>query len=160
MTSFTKLNLTGGRVLVKGTDSQGTTGETVLWANEWNQVNAHLKVDVAQADFDEAVSAFFAPLTEAAEALQAQYEKDNAPDPLSYVTLNEGVEGIAGHAPEVVTLSRDSMVLRALEEGHEDRLVWVGNTLEILEVLPGTEKVNAGGATGDPHANEDDSFSE
>lgn len=153
--TFTKLNLSGQRVLIKGTDSQGTTGQTIVSSEEWTEVLRHTGTSQAQKDFDASVEKFFAPITDAAEALTLQFN-DRVRDPLSFVSLQEGVAPTAGQEEAVIRLSHDSMVLRALDEGHDDRLIWVGDTLEILEVLPGTESVTAtgNGDGGDPHNDE------
>ena len=137
MGSFTKINLTGERVLVRGQDSTGRDGETVLDGSEWAEVNRRLSLKTATVQFDEAVEQFFAPLMEAVEKLEAAGIKQDT-DPMSYVVLEEGNEGEASTERVVHHLSKDSIVLRLLENGGDDRLVWVGDTLEILEVLPGT----------------------
>lgn len=136
MAQFTLQNLTNDRVLVKGTDASGTTGTTVLFATEWRSIKAHKDYQSATADFEAKVEEFFAPLTEAAEKLNAAH----APkvDPITYVVLEEGVEATAGAERTVLKLGRDSVVLRLIEAGDFDRLVWVDDSLEVLEVLDDT----------------------
>ena len=138
MTSFDMLNLSGERVLVKGTDQFGTTGQTVLDATEWNNVKAQLNHRDAHAEFDEAVEEFFAPLLAAADKLNAPATTDTD----SYVVLVEGTEAQAGNDEVRIKLSKDSIVLRLLERGDTDRLIWVNDTIEVLEVLDfGTSEV-------------------
>lgn len=152
MSTFTTLNLSGQRVLIKGTDSQGTQGQTVVSSEEWTEVKRHTQHSEAHEDFDRVVAEFFAPLTEAAEKLELAFNQQTR-DPISYVIINEGVEPTPGQEEVVIKLSPDSVVLRLLESGDTDRLVWVGDKLEVLEVLPGSPAVTPSNE-GDPHASE------
>jgi hypothetical protein len=136
--TFQTRNLTGERVSVKGTDVDGVHGETVLDASQWLELKARNDVKTAQADFDAAVEAFYAPLLEAAE--QANKALERPTDSLAHVVLDEGQEAVAGRAPQIVNLTKDSMVLRLFEDGNTDRLIWIDGELEILEVLPGTHQ--------------------
>lgn len=130
MANFTSVKLTDERVLVRGTDVMGHEGETVLNSAQWNEVIAHTEHSLAVEDFDRAVEEFFAPLTAAAEKVSKQMTKPT--DPLSYVVLHEGTEGVEGTDDVLVKLNKDSMILRLLESNDFDRLVWVGKELEIL----------------------------
>lgn len=131
--TFTTANLTGERVLVKGTDVFGTEGSTVLDGSEWAQVKRHSAFHSAQETFDSAVESFFEPLLEAANKLEDALALP-APDPITYVVLNEGVEGTDGQEREVIKLGPDSVVLRLIEAGDTDRLVWVMDRLEVMTV--------------------------
>jgi hypothetical protein len=131
MSNFTTTPLVGERVLVAGTDFLGVEGKTVLDSSQWTSVNQHKQFDQATTEFDEAVAAFFAPITEAAEKAQQTLVKDE--DPSSFVVLSEEVEGVAAKPAHRVTLTKDSVILRLLEENpNTDRLAWVGEDLEIL----------------------------
>lgn len=130
--TFTTSKLVGSRVLVKGTDGSGTEGQVVLDSTQWDEVNSTDMFKQAEADFDRAVEAFFAPLTEATEAIGKALHKPR--DPLSYVVLQEGSDGVAPVNEVLVQLSHDSKILRLISDGKSDRLVWVGDSLEILEV--------------------------
>lgn len=130
--TFTTQKLVGSRVLVKGADSSGTEGQTILDSTQWDEINSHTAFDKATEAFEAAVESFFAPLTEATEAINKALNKPN--DPLSYVVLHEAVEGTAPQAEQLIKLSHDSIVLRLIEQGDHDRLVWVGDELEVLEV--------------------------
>lgn len=130
---FTTANLTGERVLVKGTDRFGTEGTTVLDGSVWAQVKRHQAFHSAEETFDSAVEDFFAPLLEAAGQLEDALAVP-APDPITYVVLNEGVEGTDGREREVIKLDPDSVVLRLIEAGDTDRLVWVMDRLEVMTV--------------------------
>lgn len=132
--AFTTLNLTNERVLVKGTDSMGTENQTVLDSSEWTEVKNHSHFADATDAFNSEVEEFFKPLMVAAEKLE-ELGKAKPADPISYVTIHEGTEANAGSDEVTIRLSHDSIVLRLLESGDTDRLVWVGDSLEVLEVL-------------------------
>jgi len=129
--TFTTINLTGNRVLVRGTDITGATGECTLDGNQWVELNGRSDLDKAQAAFDAAVEEFFAPLTKAAEAAKRSIEVPE--DSNAYVVLDEGSEGEARRPKQVVKLTRDSQVLRLIESGNTDRLIWVNDQLEVTE---------------------------
>lgn len=132
MSNFTTRKLTNDRVLVKGTDTFGSVGETVLNSTQWSSVLAHIAAHSAEADFDAAVEEFFAPLMEA----QAKFESAQAgpvADPTTYVVLHEAEEGRTARNEDVIHLGHDSVVLRILESGNHDRLVWVDGGLEVLD---------------------------
>lgn len=77
---------------------------------------------------------------EAADKLESALSTPK-PDPDTYVVLSEGTEGQSAKAPEVVHLDADSVVLRLIERGDTDRLVWVMGRLEVMQVkeLPATD---------------------
>jgi hypothetical protein len=120
--------------MVVGTDTFGTTGKCVLDSTEWDEVKSGAEYDQAIEAFDAAVADFFAPILEAAEATTAVIEKPQ--DPSSYVVLSEAVEGVEGKPAQLIHLNTDSIVLRLIESGDEDRLVWVDGRLEVLELAP------------------------
>lgn len=134
MTEFTTIPLTGERVLVKGTDQFGTTDETVLSSEEWSEVKRHMLLDEAAENFDAKVEEFFAPLLAAADQLENTSAVPK-PDPISYVVIHEGTEAVEGRDEVAIKLNPDSVVLRLLEQGDFERLVWVNGGLEVLEVL-------------------------
>jgi hypothetical protein len=154
---FTTKNLTNERVLVQGADVDGVKGQVVLDASQWLELKARADVKTAGAEFDTAVEEFYAPLLEAAERVGKALERPT--DSLAHVVLDEGEEPRMGRAPQIVHLTKDSMILRLIEDGNTDRLVWVGDDLEILDVLPGTGHNGPVGG-GNPHAAEDGSFDE
>ena len=131
-TQLTTTELSGDRVLVEGVDHRGNEGQQVLDATQWNSIKTHDEVHEAQEAFDAAVEEFFAPLTEAADAFEAAREERNAPDPASYVVIHEAVEGVEARPEFVVPLTQDSIILRLIEEGQADRLIWVNDVLEVL----------------------------
>ena len=129
--TFTTTRLVGARVMVKGTDVFGTEGQTVVDSTQWDEVNANTEFDQATEAFEAAVQEFFAPITEAAEKLNSSMKRPD--DPASYVVLKEAVEGVQAEPAQLVRLSKDSVVLRLIEQGDTDRLVWVNDELEVTE---------------------------
>jgi hypothetical protein len=128
---FNTTKLAGNRTLVSGTDQFGITNKAVIDSTEWEAIKAESDHKNAHQEFDAAVEAFYAPLTEAMEAIE-ELHKAPAIDPLFQVVLNEGTEGTAGEAKVVRHLSKDSAILRLLEQdANTTRLVWVGDDLEI-----------------------------
>ncbi len=131
----TTLLVNGGGTLVQGTDVNGVYGQTVVDSSQWEEIKADQNFSAAAADFDKAVDKFFAPILKAAEKLEAKIEVNTTPDPISYIVLKEPVEGVAPEAGDLRRLTRDSMVLRLIESGNTDRLVWVDGNLEVTAVL-------------------------
>ncbi len=127
--SFTATALMGDRYLIRGTDSTGKDAGTVIDGRQWNQVKAWDKSKTAQATFDAAVEEFFAPLLEAAEAM----EQEHVGDSIGTLVLEEGTTGTAGVPAKIVVLTKDSIILRLIENNETDRLVWVGDDLEVLD---------------------------
>lgn len=131
MANFTITELANSRFVVSGTDNFGTSGQTVLDGKQWLDVKARKEFIHAEKDFDQAVVAFFEPLTEAWDALLEKQHGQEA-DPMSYVVLVEGEEGTPPREEQLVKLRHDSVVLRLIEEGHTDRLMWVDSNIEVL----------------------------
>lgn len=128
--TFTKTALTNDRYLVRGTDQFGTENSIVLDGTEFNRFDAKDAHKAAHAEFDDAITSFYAPLLAAEEKLASSH-KDSL-DPLTYVVEQEEVKAVAG-VPEIKTiLDADTVVLRAVTIGLFDRLVWVGDSLEVL----------------------------
>jgi hypothetical protein len=114
--------LINGGYLVTGQDSAGAEGKTILRSERWDMV-VHLRAHAhAEAEFDEAVEAFFAPLTDAADKAKALIAGPTSD--YGSVTIGENVEG--SHAREV-ELDEDGILLRILSEGNQNLLLWVGD---------------------------------
>lgn len=145
MTTFNTTNLVDGRVLVTGEDQFGTSGKAVLDGSQWAEINRRDEYSQATDAFDRAVEEFFAPLTDAADKLEGALRRPT--DSLGYVVLEEAVEGTPAKAEKLIKLTKDSMVLRVLESGDNDRLVWVDEHLEILETISTPAAVSASGST-------------
>lgn len=140
MSNFTITRLMGERAQVSGTDVAGNSGRTVVSTAQWDELNANTAFDKAKEAFDEAVENFFKPLTDAAEKLETAMSRPE--DSIGYVVLHEGVSGTQAQDEVIVKLTRDSIVLRLIEEGDTDRLLWVGDDLEITAAAaPATDVV-------------------
>ena len=129
MSNFTVTALANEHFLVEGTDVRGNSGECVVYGGDWLEIKRALGTDTAKEQLDAAIEEFFKPLVEAADAFAAA--KAPVVDALSVVVLNEGTAGELAREREVVHLSRDSQILRAIEEGATDRLLWVDGELVI-----------------------------
>jgi len=118
---FTVTPLLGGGTLVEGSDVTGATGRTILLSDKWEAVKSVRNHIAASEAFDQVVTEFFKPITEAAE-LAETIAHPTATD-WSTVTLVEGTEGTPA---EVVSLDMDGVILRLLEETDGSQLRWVG----------------------------------
>ena len=131
--TFAIINLAGDRALVKGRDAAGTYNQQILDASEWKEFTARNKHNDAHEAFDAAVEAFFAPLNEAVDALKETAKPKL--DPLFFVTVQEGSAAVAETSEVIVHLHQHSAILRLIEQDPDtDRLLWVNDTLEILEL--------------------------
>lgn len=151
---FSTNTLVGDRVLVTGTDVFGESGKTIVDASQWNELALRKDVSKATADFDAAVEAFYAPLTEAADKAEVAMKGNRPDDASAYVVITEATEGVPANAGQTVRLTRDSVILRLIEEQNTDRLVWVDGTIEVLEVLPNTSASPVQVGSSDPHNDE------
>jgi hypothetical protein len=122
--SFEIQYMLGNKAKVSGTDSAGITGATVVDTTEWEQLKQQLDTDTAIAAADEKIKQFLAPLVEAVDEIKAA-KAGPTPDSLEYVVTKPGVDAVAGQEEELTQLSLDSIILRAIEEGQEARLMWV-----------------------------------
>ena len=132
--TFEKRNLANHRALVTGLDEAGVQHQTVLNTEEWDQLNKRTGFTAAIEEYDAKVAEFFKPLTEAADRLENAHKIQT--DPAFYVVEQEAVTPTEGQPELLHFLSHDSVVIRLIEEGREDRLVWVGDDIEILEDAP------------------------
>lgn len=130
--SFTIQHMLGSTALVSGTDHLGNEGKTIVNTTQWDELKSRKNFSSAVEDFDAAVEEFFAPLVQAAEKAEQAIARPEK-DPTEYIVLTEAVEGSASKPADIVPLSQDSIILRLIEEGGTDRLVWVDErTLGIL----------------------------
>ena len=131
MTDFTTIKLANHRVLVKGTDSFGVIGQTVLDSTQWEGIQETLNHNTAEDQFNKAVEEFYAPLIEKIDAIQAAEQRSIVDD--AYVfSVGETVDAVDAVTPTTYRLTQDSAILRLLEAGEYDRLIWVGDKLEII----------------------------
>jgi len=127
---FTTTDLTGDRVLVTGVDIRGVTGEVVVDATQWRQIKRHQTKKEAAREVETAIETLLAPIQAAIDSAKSKLELPKI-DPLLYYVEQEGSEGVRPTPERTIKLTHDSVILRAIEEGHENRLVWVNNTLEL-----------------------------
>ena len=130
MSNFNVTRLSGQRALVQ--DISGTH-QAILDTAQWDEIKHRLAHDDAEKDFGAAVEEFFKPLVEACdlaeEKLAATLPKT---DPAFTVEIAPAVDSVEGTPAVTFVLNHDSAVLRILESGDHSRLIWVGNTIEIL----------------------------
>lgn len=130
--TFTTTNLVGHRVLVEGTDRFGRTGQTVVDSTQWDDINTNVQFERATKEFEAEVEKFFAPIAAAQDKL-AETMKSKL-DGIETMVLKEAVEGVRPEDAIVIHLTKDSQILRILEQGDGDaRLRWVNDELEITE---------------------------
>jgi hypothetical protein len=130
--TFTTTRLADHRVLVKGNDVQGTVGECVIDALQWDELAQRAQFKRATDKYNATTKAFYATITEAADELEAARASDD-PDPVSYIEFEAEQVGAVHKPAQRVTLTHQSQVLRLLSSGQSDRLVWVDGYLEIID---------------------------
>lgn len=117
-----------GRFRVRGTDSEGTQGETILVSPRWATVLAHRAHKIDTQEFNDLVSTTFAPFTELAERRAARKAALTGRD-WSTVVIDEGVEGKESKELE---LDEHGILLRILNETDGSSLVWTNGQLEAI----------------------------
>lgn len=150
--SFNITQLAGNKVLVDGTDFRGTPGETILDGTGFAQLQEQERLRGAHEEFDASVDEFFAPLLEAAQKLEAKHEV--VLDPLTNIVLDEGSEGEVRRSATIVELDTDTAILRAIDSGNTDRLVWVKEQLVLTAYVPAKVE-DDGPAAGEVHTPSD-----
>lgn len=134
MSTFNKQQLANERALITGKDDAGENHKVIVSTLDYNQRNQRNKVELAQEAFDSAVEEFYAPILEAAEAANQSVVPTR--DPAFFDVISEGSEGVPAQREHVERLPQDTVVLRLIEAGRTDRLIWVGDTIEVLEYVP------------------------
>ena len=135
---FNVTELAGHRALVTGDANQQCILDTTE-RDELRLMLGHREIDEM---FEEGIEDFFEPLTRAAELHDLRHEElvrqfEQTDDPVFNFVLKAGVEGVEAVEEERVVLSHDSVVLRLIDSGQTDRLVWVGNdTIEVIAQKP------------------------
>lgn len=125
--SFTITYLAGDRALV-----QEDTHQIVLDAREYLAMKLRQEKTGLIAQYDQSVADFFKPLTDMADKIKSVEEQENRIDPDFHFVLAEGTEGEEPVRREVYRLEKDTVILRLIEEGRTERLIWIGDQLEIL----------------------------
>lgn len=135
--AFTITELSNDRFLVTGEDALGAEGRTVLNPRDWLDYQQRNEEKNLKAKFDEKVEEFYSPLVTALETLREANKLDF--DPLRFVTVQEEVAGQTAKQEQILELSNDSAVYRALTEGQEARVIWVSeDRLELTKAAPQT----------------------
>ena len=134
MNTFTTTALANGSVLVTGAD--GTRSyQTLLDGREFASLKQHEAVDMAEKDYDQKVRDFFAPLTDAVDALEDAARPTI--DPAFIYIMEEGEESVEGRPATIIELDEDTVILRLLDQGNVTRLQWATiageDTILILE---------------------------
>ena len=138
MSSFTIKKLVNGRSLVSGTDRNGVSNTMQVMSHRWEEIKRELRARQALVEFDHTIEKFYKPLEDAADKFN-QTTQPKPADPLSYIDIESPEEATPGSPGKRIELDRDSIILRTIETGQFDRLVWVGSELVILVEEPGPE---------------------
>ena len=125
--SFTVTYLAGDRALV-----QEDTHQIILDAEEYLAMKLRQEKTGLIAQYDQSVADFFKPLTDVADKIKSVEEQRNRIDPDFHCVIAEGTEGEEPVRREVYRLEKDTVILRLIEEGRTERLIWIGDQLEIL----------------------------
>ena len=128
MFELTALN--NNQYLVEGKDSWNNYGQQVVDGHQWNELSHASAADAAKADLDTALAEFFKPISEALEAAKSAVSVNT--DDLAFIVMKEPSKGTSATLGEVVYLTQDSQIIRAIKEGKTSRLRWVNDTLVIL----------------------------
>ena len=121
MNTFTTTALANGSVLVTGAD--GTRSyQTLLDGREFASLKQHEAVNMAEKDYDQKVRDFFAPLTDAVDAV-AEATRPTI-DPAFIYIVEEGEESVEGRPATIIELDEDTVILRLLDQGNVARLQW------------------------------------
>ena len=136
--TITRTNLSGNRVLLEEAGKQ-----YVADATEYNDIVKELTVRKARDEFDDSVEKFFAPIDDALDRLNKAGEPKLPRDPYTYRVLQEEVEGVCPQSQIIHVYAKDTTILMLLDDGKEDRLIWVGDSLEVLEYTPGAAASDA-----------------
>lgn len=131
MSSFTIKKLVNGRCLVSGTDRNGVSNTMQVMSDQWEEVKRELRARQALVEFDHTIEEFYKPLEDAADKFNQATQLKPA-DPLSYIDIESPEEATPGRPGKRIELDRGSIILRTIEAGQFDRLVWVDSALVIL----------------------------
>ena len=130
MQTFNITALAGNRALVSGTDENDVDRKVIVDSEEWTLLKQQDQVDSATQAFDDAVEAFFAPITAAVDALEDSTKL--ARDDAFYVVIQEAEQGNSPKREVLHTLKRDTVILRMIDSGNTSRLIWIDDSIEIL----------------------------
>ena len=126
--SFYLTMLAGDKALVTGSKPEQ---RCVLGASQWIQLKQHKARMEAEEVFDGTVEEFYKPLTEAAGEYESRLGQIMKADPAFEYVLQPGAEGTEKTSREVYYLDNASAILRMIESGNTDRLIWVNDQILI-----------------------------
>ena len=125
--SFTITYLANDRALVQEGEHQ-----IILDAEEYLSMKRHQEQTGLIAQYNQSVTDFFKPLTDATDKIKELEKQTDRIDPDFLLVLAEGTEGEEPVRREAYRLGPDTVILRLIEEGRTERLIWIGDQLEIL----------------------------
>ena len=126
--TFDLTMLAGGHALVTGSKPEQ---HCVLDASQWIQIKQHQARIKAEEVFDATVEEFYKPLTEAAGEYESRLGQIMKADPAFDYVLQPGAEGTEKTSRKVYYLNNASAILRMIESGNTDRLIWVNDQILI-----------------------------
>ena len=126
--SFYLTMLAGNQALIMGDKSKQ---RCMLDATQWIQIKQHQARIEAEEVFDATVEEFYKPLTEAAGEYESRLGQIMKADPAFEYVLQPGAEGTEKTSREVYYLDNASAILRMIESGNTDRLIWVNDQILI-----------------------------
>ena len=126
--SFNLTMLASNQALITGDKSKQ---RCVLDATQWIQIKQHQARIEAEEVFDATVEEFYKPLTEAAGEYESRLGQIMKADPAFEYVLQPGAEGTEKTSREVYYLDNASAILRMIESGNTDRLIWVNDQILI-----------------------------
>lgn len=114
--------------VIRGTDKYGEKGSVVVNTYDYDSYLEIIERKERGEKADELIKEFWAPLQDKLDALVPA--ADGTPDPLDpAVVLDEGVEPVAGKPARRFYFTYDSTLIRAVVDGHHNRLAWVDGAL-------------------------------
>lgn len=143
--TFHTTALAGNRVLISGKDVAGDNRQVIVDSSEYDSFKLRDHQLDAGKEYDAAVAAFFAPLTDAAEKVQAA--RTITADPAFFTVIQEAQTAVHAQREVVHTFAKDTVVLRLIEQGNTERLIWVGDDIEVLAYQAQPVEVVAGDVT-------------
>ena len=128
--SFDFIRGVGGSAVIRGTDKYGEKGSVVVGTYNYDSYQEVIDRKDRGEKADEIIKEFWAPLQDKLDALAPA--ADGTPDPLDpTVVLDEGVAAVAGKPASQYHFNYDSTLIRAVVDGHQNRLAWVDGVLFI-----------------------------
>lgn len=144
---FTTTELADGQIIVEGTDVRGNEGQMVVNGSQWFALKRRTAHSEAVTRIDDAIAELVAPIQAAVDAANETLRLPEL-DPLLYIVEQEEKEGVPFQQKITTKLNHDSVILRAIETGQDNRLIWVNGVLVLT----------AQASTPQPPAVEDDEF--